>query len=156
MPINNVEVNLYEMTSDRRRAMKNKTLIYTEDCKLLGDVDVQRPTLILQGDVANYATINYMYIPVFGRYYFLDPPRVLPGENGLVEISGTCDVLSTAWEMGLGSLDAIIDKQETFYNLKLNDGSFQACVNDIVQTKEFTIGTGEGFGSPGYVLVVAG
>ena len=151
-----VTVYLYEMTSDRRRAVKTKDLIYTKTCTLKGDVDLSHPTLLLTGDVANYATINYMYIPDFQRYYFVDPPRVLPGEDGLVEVSGSCDVLSTAWEMGLGSLDAIIDKQETFYNLKLNDGSFQACVNDIVQTKEFTIGIGEGFGSPGYVLVVAG
>lgn len=156
MPITNVEVDLYEMTSDRSVADKTKTLIYAQDCKLLGDVDLQRPTLILQGDVENYATINYMYVPVFGRYYFLDPPRVLPGENGLVEISGSCDVLSTAWEAGLKDLEAIIDKQETYYNLYLNDGSFQACVNDIVQTKEFTLKDGEGFGSPSYVLVVAG
>ena len=143
MPINNVEVDLYEMTSDRSVAAKTKTLIYAQDCKLLGDVE-------------NYATINYMYIPKFQRYYYLDPPRVLPGENGLVEISGSCDVLSTAWEMGLKDLEAVIDKQETYYNLYLNDGSFQACVNDIVQTKEFTLGTSEGFGSPAYVLVVAG
>ena len=152
----NVEVYLYEMTSDRRVADKTKTLIYTKDCTLKGDVDLSRPTLILSGDVANFATINYMYIPDFGRYYFLDPPRVLPGENGLVEVSGSCDVLTTAWESGLKDLEAIIDKQETYYNLYLNDGSFQACVNDIVQTKEFTIGAGEGFGSPSYVLVVAG
>ena len=65
-------------------------------------------------------------------------------------------MLTTAWTGGLKSLDAIIDKQETYYNLYLNDGTFQACVNDIVQTKEFTLKDGEGFGSPGYVLVVAG
>ena len=154
--MSNVLVYLYEMTSDRKRAVKTKDLIYTKDCTLKGDVDLSRPTLILTGDVANYATINYMYIPAFKRYYFVDPPRVLPGENGLVEVSGSCDVLSTAWEMGLPDREAIIDKQETYYNLYLNDGSFQACVNDIVQTKEFTIGVGEGFGSPSYVLVVAG
>ena len=156
MPINNVEVDLYEMTSDRRVADKTKTLIYAQDCKLLGDVDLQRPTLILQGNVADYATINYMYIPAFQRYYYLDPPRVLPGENGLVEISGTCDVLSTAWGMGLKSLPAIIEKQESYYNLYLNDGTFQACANDNVVTREFTIPAGEGFTSPAYVLVVAG
>lgn len=156
MPINNVEVDLYEMTSDRRVAAKSTTLIYQKDCTLKGDVDLRNPAFILSGNVETYATINYMYVPKFKRYYFVDPPRVLPGENGLVEITGHCDVLSTAWASGLKSLDAIVDKQETYYNLYLNDGSFQACVNDIVQTKEFTLGTGEGFGSPGYVLVVAG
>ena len=148
----NVEVYLYEMTSDRRVADKTKTLKYTKDCTLKGDVDLQNPTLILSGDVANYATINYMYIPDFGRYYFLDPPRVLPGENGLVEVSGRCDVLTTAWMSGLKNLDAIIDRQESYYNLYLNDGTFQACANDNVVTKEFPYG----FSTPKYVLVVAG
>ena len=152
MPINNIEVDLYEMTSDKRVADKSMTLIYQKDCKLKGDVDLTNPVLILSGNGETYATINYMYIPKFKRYYFLDPPRILPGENGLVEISGHCDVLTTAWNSGLKSLDAIIDRQECYYNLYLNDGTFQACANDNVVTKEFP----DGFSSPAYVLVVAG
>lgn len=152
MPINNVEVDLYEMTSDKRVAAKTMTQIYQKDCTLKGDVDLTNPVFILSGNVADYATINYMYVPKFKRYYFLDPPRVLPGENGLVEVSGHCDVLTTAWTSGLKALDAIVDRQETYYNLYLNDGTFQACANDNVVTKEFPYG----FSTPKYVLVVAG
>ena len=144
-----VTVNLYRNNSDRRRVNKDLTLRYTKSIELKGDVDVSNPVLILTGDVSEYAAINYVHIGDFGRYYFLDPPRALPG--GMVEIAGHVDILSTL-AMPLWNAKAIVDRQETYYNLYLNDGTFQAQCNDKVVTKEFS----GGFSSPSYVLILAG
>lgn len=148
-----VKLTLYHNNSDKRVLNKNLVQYAEKDIQLKGDVDVIDPVLIVTGEADEYSGVNYFHIDKFGRYYFMTGIRALPG--GLMEITGHADVLTSSRSLILPN-EAIIDKQETYYNLYLNDGSFQACVNDIVQTKEFTIGAGEGFGSPSYVLVVAG
>ena len=144
-----VRLNLYVNKSDRRRVEKDLQLMKELDVEFKGDVDVANPVMILSGDVGEYAAINYAKIGVFGRAYFLDPPRALPG--GLVEISGHVDILSTCALQLLAS-KAVVERQESYYNLYLNDGTFQATANDLVVTKEFSAG----FSTPSYVLILAG
>ena len=144
-----VRLNLYINKSDKRRVAKDLQLMKELDVELKGDVDVANPVMILQGDVNEYAALNYAHIGVFGRYYFLDPPRSLPG--GLVEISGHVDILSTC-ALQLWQSKAVVVRQETYYNLYLNDGTFQANANDLIVTKEFSAG----FSTPSYVLILAG
>lgn len=144
-----VSANFYRNNSDRRRVEKDLTLRFEKNLELKGDVDVSNPVFIITGDVSEYAAVNYMHVGAFGRYYYLDPPRALPG--GLVEVTGHVDILSTL-AMPLWNAKAIVDRQETYYNLYLNDGTFQAQCNDKVVTKEFS----GGFSSPSYVLILAG
>lgn len=142
-------IEFYTNESDRRVASKSLTSIASKTCELKGDCDIVRPVIIVTGDAATYASCNYMYISAFNRYYFASV-RSLPG--GLLEISGECDILSSAWAAGLGDLSAVIDRQENAWNLYLNDGTFQAYANDQVVTKEFS----DGFTNPCYVMVCAG
>lgn len=144
-----VTVTFYRNNSDKRRVEKDLTQMFEKSLDLKGDVDVANPIFIITGDVSDYAAVNYMHVGDFGRLYFLDPPRALPG--GLVEVSGHVDILSTV-AMGLWNATGIIDRQETYYNLYLNDGSFQAQCNDKVVTKEFSAG----FSTPNFVLILAG
>lgn len=142
-------IEFYKMTSDRRKAVKAKELIASKSCKLLGDCSLTDPVFIVTGDAATYAECNYCYVPAFKRYYFCKITSV-PG--GILEASCKCDVLSSAWENGLASKEAVIDRQEEAWNLYLNDGTFQAYCNNQVVTKSFS----GGFSSPSFVLVVAG
>jgi len=55
-------------------------------------LDILHPSVLLDmnidiGDVREY---NYMYIPKFSRYYFIDS---VSAEGGLIRIDGRCDVL---------------------------------------------------------------
>lgn len=55
-------------------------------------LDILHPSVLLDmnidiGDVRKY---NYMYIPKFSRYYFIDS---ISAEGGLIRIDGRCDVL---------------------------------------------------------------
>ena len=145
-----VTVTLYKNLSDRKRAQKDLTTIAQESCTFKGDVDVYAPVLLFEGDAETYAKdVNYMYIDAYRRFYFCKV-RSLPG--GLVELSGTCDVLTSAWALGLPTLRAVIARQENNYNLYLNDGTLKAYANDQIQTLEWP----QGFSTPKYVCIVAG
>lgn len=152
-------VKLYRNLSDRRVADKNLELIASKECELKGDVDVVRPELLLTGDAATFATCNYVEIEDFSRCYYASVTSV-PG--GMLRVSCVSDPLTSAWKLGLGDLDAVIERQENEFNLYLNDGTLKAYSNDMIQTKTFTIPTpapdGEigGFSSPKYVVIVAG
>lgn len=138
------------MTKDKNYVGKEATEIAEKSCQLKGDCSITDPVLIVTGDPETYAACNYFSIPDFGRHYYVTGgPTVLPG--GLLEIRGHCDVLASAWPQ-LRGLSAVIDRQENEFNLMLNDGTFQAQANDQVITKDFP----QGFGTPSYVLVVAG
>ena len=144
-----VTVKLYTNTSDRRVVAKSLTLIAEKSCEFKGDIDVENPVLILTGDGATYAaSVNYVEIAAFNRKYFARC-RVLTG--GLVEVTCSVDILSSAWDY-IKTQKAVIDRQESEYNLYLDDGTFQSYSNDMVVTKEFS----GGFSSPSYVLVLAG
>lgn len=144
-----VTVKLYTNTSDRRVVSKSLTLVAEKSCDFKGDVSVTNPVLILTGDGATYAeNVNYVEIADFGRKYFATC-RVLTG--GFVEVSCSVDILSSAWDY-IKTQEAVLDRQQTDYNLYLDDGTFQSYSNDMVVTKEFS----DGFSSPSYVLVLAG
>ena len=144
-----VKLTLYNNMSDKRVVNKDLRQYAQKDIEFKGDVDVTDPVLIVTGDAEEYAAVNYFHIDVFGRYYFMTNVRALPG--GLIEISGHVDVLRSAKPVIMNA-NAVIERQETYYNLYLNDGTFQACANDKVVTKSFS----GGFSSPEFVLILAG
>lgn len=108
-------------------------------------------------DVAN-ATMDYTYAYVtqFGRYYFIKNITVM--RTGLWRLEMHVDVLES-YATPIKNLTAIIKRQQSVYNLYLDDPMFQAQNNRQIQTKR--IGTG-GFspninsGHPCFVLTVAG
>lgn len=144
-----VTLTLYHNASDKRVLDKNLTQYAQKDIQLKGDVDVINPVLIVTGEADEYAAVNYFHVSSFGRYYFVTGIRALPG--GLIELSGHCDVLTSSKSLILPAY-AVVERNETFYNLYLNDGTFQACANDKVVTKEFSAG----FSTPEFVLILAG
>lgn len=154
-----VTVKCYTNLSDRRMANKALELIASKNCEFKGDVDVLRPVLLLTGDASDYSLCNYVQIPDLHRYYYATVKSV-PG--GMVEISCSPDPLTSAWHLGLADLYAVIERQQEQFNLYLNDGTLKAYANDLIQTKKFTlpspVPTGEigGFGSPQYVVIIAG
>lgn len=143
-----VTINFYTNLSDKRKAVKDLTLIGSESCELKGDVDLLRPVLLIKADASTYAACNYFTIPTFNRSYF-GAVRALTG--GIVEVTGEVDHLSSIWPYAR-TKECIVSRNENSYNLMINDGTFKAYAKDQVVTKEFP----SGFSSPAYVLIVAG
>lgn len=129
---------------------KNVTYHLTLTGSLKNETSVSRPVILVESQ-SNLSHINYMRIPEFGRCYFT---KITVVRNNLYEIEGKCDVLSS-FKSQIRSNSAIIKKQESKYNLYLDDGSFKAYQNDNISILNF--GGSTPFGSSySYILSVAG
>ena len=118
--------------------------------RLREETSITNPTILIEyaGALQN---VNYFYIPQFQRYYFVTD--IVSKRNNMWEISGHCDVLTTAFKLSnLSDCEGITKKQENKNNLYLNDGSFRVYQDTIVTTKLFP----NGFNTFSYVLAVAG
>lgn len=135
--------------SEKNRLDKDVTTLATVTGVLKSETSIINPVIMMEGDVSQFATCNYMEIPVFGRKYFITNIRSI--RNGLFEISARVDVLST-YATQIRQNTAIIHRQENRWNLYLNDGTFRIYQNPMVLTREFP----NGFTTQEFVLAVAG
>ena len=138
-------------TSDDRVVNKELTAIGLElTVTMKEDCSIIDPVFILSGGVSTFANCNYVTTTgLGGRQYFVRDIRT--NSNGLTELHCHVDVLST-WAADLGSMEAVLERQQEEFNLYLDDGSFKVYSNPIIQTLEFT----SGFSSPCYILGVVG
>lgn len=116
---------------------------------LRSETSIIDPVIMIECELSDLTNCNYMYIPQFNRYYFVNNIRSI--RNGLVEFTCHVDVLET-YKDQIRANSAIIKRQENNWNLYLNDGTFKVYQNPIVITKEFP----NGFNSQEFVLAVAG
>ena len=135
--------------SEPEKLDKDLSTIATVSGILKNETSLIDPVIIIECDLSNYVTCNYMSIPAFGRNYFITNIRSISA--GLVEFSGHVDVLTT-YKAQIRQNTAIVRRQENEWNLYLNDGSFKVYQNPLVLTKEFPYG----FSSQEYVLALAG
>lgn len=94
---------------------------------------------------------NYIYIPDFGRYYFIT--NIISTHFPLWEIHCHVDVLMSYAEQ-IKEQIAVVARQESTYNMMLDDGFFMCYQNPKFQTKLFSNATP--FEQQEFVLVVAG
>ena len=102
-------------------------------CKLKDDTSILRPTLIISS-LSSLASFNYMYIADFGRYYFIDD--IVSINQGIWEVSGHVDVLET-YKTAILANKAIVKRQQSQYNLYLDDPDFHAYNYERIQTLQF-------------------
>lgn len=85
-------IRLYSIDADPRQLTKiTESTSYDQKQGTLRDpTDFLNPSVMFEGNLHGY---NYMYIPDFNRYYFLDPPVTV--RNGLTQLIGHVDVGQT-------------------------------------------------------------
>lgn len=123
------------------------------------------PVILIQTDnnIAWLKGFNYCYIEAFGRYYYvtnviaaagvLDRQTEFPEPHHLYEIHCHVDVLMS-YAPEILAQKAVVARQESKYNLMLDDGFFMTYQNPKIQTKLFSV---EGpFETQEFVLIVAG
>lgn len=142
-------VQFYINSSENNRLTKDIALQTTLTGTLKNECSVVDPIVLVAGNVSTFSGINYMYIPEFKRYYFINNVRSI--RSNLVEITGHVDVLMSFAD-GIRSNSAIIKRQEGQWNLYLNDGSLKCYQNPLILTKAFP----SGFSTQEFVLAVAG
>lgn len=145
-----MNVTLYKMTSENNAINKAKTSKGTVSAVAKNDCSIYTPTLILSYN-SIMDDINYVYIPSFGRYYFITNITGMTGHR--YEINCKCDVLES-FKTQILALPVILDStQNTGSNKYLNGEPWITNVKDSTYIIPFSNGlltTGE------YILITAG
>lgn len=120
-------------TSPNEKIGKSLTAGPSFTCVLKDATSILRPTLeIMTSD--NITGYNYMYIAAFGRYYFIDD--IVSLNNNRWEVSGHVDVLET-YKTAILANEAVVKRQQSQYNLYLDDPDFHAYNYERIQTLKF-------------------
>lgn len=143
------QITLQRNNSEKIRVDKNVVDITVIDGVLKDQTSLTDPVILFDGDLATMKSVNYMTIPIFGRSYFVSNPTVV--RTGLIQFSAHVDVISS-FAQSIRANRAIVHKQESKWNLYLNDGSFKVYQNPMVLTRLFPAG----FTTQEFVLAVAG
>lgn len=102
-------INLYNISDDPRKVVKTLGSATALQCELVYPSDLLNPTIRISA--TNWsASLNYMYIPDFGRYYFIT--EVTYENGGAVTIQGRVDPLMSYSSSILG-LSVNVIRQET-------------------------------------------
>lgn len=148
-----MEINLYINTSDNYVVSKNISMQASlQGCVLKDDTSVENPVILVR-NTGNISEYNYMYIPDFHRYYYIE--EIVSVQNGLWELHGHVDVLQT-YGNAIKGLTATCKRQENLFNMYLDDPEFKTYNKSSIVTKLFSGGSTPLSKSMSYVLVVAG
>lgn len=87
-----MNIELYKTESPRNKINKVLNTSTIIQAKLLNDINLLNPTMILQDINNDFLTnYNYCYIPYFNRYYFIESMN--KNINGLITVRLSVDVL---------------------------------------------------------------
>lgn len=140
-------IDLMRNTSDVNVVNKSLETLSSVSGVLKESTSILNPVIKIQGTIPT--SCNYFYISEFGRYYYINDITSI--NNDLFEISGHVDVLKT-YASQLRGCSGIVARQESKYNLYLDDGSFKTYQNPRFKKINFP----SGFTTMEFVLAVAG
>lgn len=144
-----MNVTLYNYSGDRRQLSKYLgTAIATVTILAITDTtNIIRPTIIIDTRAFNF---NYVYIPDFGRYYYVDNIQLLNGQRIALQLS--CDVLMSH-AGAIRSSQCIADRSTSDVNPYLVDRTIPSRDDAKVYVRK--MGSSP-FTTTSYVLQVAG
>lgn len=144
------EIVFYNNTSQKNRLDKDLTQVVTMTGALRNACSIINPVIqIYEPNNLLFLNTNYMYIQVFGRYYFIN--NIISVKNDLFEVHAHVDVLST-YKQQIRANDAVIARNENKYNLLLQDDDFAVYNNRIAYTQNFP----SGLTADSFVIALAG
>lgn len=140
-------IDLMRNTSDVNVVDKSLETLSSVSGVLKESTSILNPVIKIEGALPT--SCNYFYISEFGRYYYINDITSI--NNDIFEISGHVDVLKT-YASQLRGCSGIVARQESKYNLYLDDGSFKTYQNPRFKKINFP----NGFSTMEFVLAVAG
>lgn len=147
-------IDLYYNSSDNNRMDKSLSSVMSLTGTLKSECSVTDPVILIEAN--NLSGVNYMYIPDFSRYYYIN--GILSVKNGLWALSGHVDVLMS-YRAAIRKLGAVIARQQNINcaNLYLDDDRLL-----ITSKRDFVLKTfpnklnAPGTSGNSFVLTVAG
>ena len=136
-----MDVKLYNVTDENNKLNKTLKNEVSFTGTLKNETDIINPEIILRvsNEVITSVTNpimkkNYLYLPLFQRYYFITDITVIQSE--LIRIKTHIDVLMS-YNSGIKSMKGIVDRQENYYNLYMNDMELRKMSYSLIQHKAF-------------------
>lgn len=123
----NMKITLFKVTDSQDTVNKTMSNGFDIEVRLKSDFNILSPDvlLLIEGfDVRNY---NYLSIPEFSRFYFVD--NITNVNNRMYRLTCSCDVLQT-YKDNIAGADAI-------YNRSIVEGDYHN-INGTSQKWEFT------------------
>ena len=145
-----MEITLYKTSDENNKIDKTLSEPYKMVGSLRNESNVIRPSILVE--IENPTKYNYMYIPNFGKYYFIK--EITSVRTNLWRLDCEVDVLKSYADK-IKTLTVIIDKNKDYSktNQYLNDGSFVIENKNTIEIKNFTNGFND---ESSYVLITAG
>lgn len=107
MVFNMIEIIIYKTTSPKNYLTKTLTDSETFQVKLKDSSNIINPFIMLKSEHTLY-NFNYVYIPVFNRYYYINSIKIEPNNIYLLDL--TVDVLMSFRNDILASTAKIIEQ----------------------------------------------
>ena len=143
-----MNITFYNCTSDPDVLNKNISVVSSLTGTLKNDCSIENPTIIIEN--SGMVNANYLYIPDFGRYYFIENQTIL--SNNRVRIDANVDVLYT-YRSQISAIRAIIENSTTDNDNYLTSPLWV----DKVKTSTKIINFPNGFNTDGaFILITAG
>lgn len=129
-------IDLYTNFSEGQKLSKNlQFLREVESVDFLETTDVLAPVIVLSDISDILSSINYCYIPVLGKYYYMNPPTYRVAD-GIWAFPCNEDVGMT-WRNDILAQDAIIARQEFNYDMQLSDSAIPTYQKTHIQYRLF-------------------
>ena len=146
-----MNISFYKISDPPEKLNKTLGSARTISGTVRGEIDRYAPDVTVGTDVSDY---NYMYIPDFGKYYFINGCTIV--RTGIYRIEGVHEDVLMSFKSGILAQRVIIDKSENVLlsNPYINDGSV-VVTEKTIETK---IPFENGFNTSDYryVLITAG
>lgn len=111
-------VNLYTTSSDERAISKSISSLGSLDVKLKEGSSIINPIFIINKKDYNIAKLNYLYVPIYNRYYFIN--NINCNIAGFIELECHVDVLMS-FKPYIQSITTLITRQEFIYSKYIKD-----------------------------------
>lgn len=130
-----MKVYIYKTESEKNKLNKQLELVKEINVKLLNNTEILKPIIeVSHIPIKDLTTANYMYIPDFNRYYFIDNIELMTGNN--VYISGSVDVLMS-YMADILNLKGTVKRAESLKNGYIPDEHYKSVAYSQIVTKRF-------------------
>lgn len=120
-----MNATFYVNNSDEKKVNKSLSTIKTIQCELKEGCSMLKPYIILdKNSLSNWARVNYMYLDIFGRYYFIDPSDIVALTGGMIQVGGRVDPLQSNIS-SIINLNCVVLRQEFRCNKYYQDSELQ-------------------------------
>jgi len=155
-PATTFDINLYQNSAEVNRVDKTDYLtgVGTLSGALREECSMLTPSIVYQS--SDVPTFNYVYIPIFNRYYYVTSLSSVSKNVWRMELN--CDVLMSYKEQ-IFLLQGVIGRQEIDFNPLLVDNELPTQNNPIVEVIDIpsnVFDTTNNTGTHNYLLTVIG